>query len=1014
LAGHDGTVKLYTSLDKTGAVQGLKSLDKDVEKLTSQFERQTASIKKQGIALEDMRRKLKAITGGDKQVASLTAMEAQLKRINKDVEKQQVAYDAIITKIKEVTLNLEFAKGLGNTEDIYTFKRALETLDEDSYIAATSLENTRDKATELGQKINEIKLAPENSAEAQVLSEKIALAENNLESARSKAEQLGQSLQNALEESPNTDNNAINTVRNLGISSNIAAKRVKKLGKETRKSGKLAKKASSGFAALLKRIKALVVAAFIFNVLRRALAEMVKYFGNLLMANEKFAKSWNNIRVNMLTAFAPIWETVQPRIISFMHTVEKASQAIAKFVAMAFGKTYGQAKDAAESLNEQATAIKNVGNESKESSKQLAKFDNINQMTANDLNEDEEKLDFGSEQDLSWLDKYNELFEKILAVIQAILDVFRKAWAVEGPATIEAFKRILNSLWELIKEIAKTWFEVWTGGHGQAAVEAILKGFQMLFHTIADIADAFLIAWRNGDLGKKLIESQFEAFTETLNLLYSIGAAWREVWNDGTGVKIATNILEIMTNINLIQKEFVMRIREGWESNENGIRIWRVLLGLLNDILSGINFITGETVKWLQALNLSPALSAIATLGESFRTLAGVIGDALGWAYTNILQPLLKWLLEIGVPKTLENLAATFDVLTATIEALKPLALWIWEKWLKPLAKWAGDAFVKNMDNANKQLTNVSDWIKKNEQFVQGMTVTIGAFFAAWKVKQMLEFIATSAKVILSLADQALKWVLTTGLKVKDTAALVAHKVATVAATAATWLFNAAMAVLTSPITLVVLAIAAVIAIIVLLVKNWDTVKAVAIKTWDSIKTVWGKVSDWFNRTVVQPLKNAMKSLGNFFIDIWNGIVNGFENMINTLISGINTFLNAIQKMLNAAKDLLSKAGINVNFNVPNVNPVKFARIPRLATGTVVPPGRPFLAELGDNNREHEIVSPLSTMKQAVREVLAEMQGMGSNTQEVVLELDGIRFARATVPYMRDEEQRIGVKMSKN
>lgn len=45
-----------------------------------------------------------------------------------------------------------------------------------------------------------------------------------------------------------------------------------------------------------------------------------------------------------------------------------------------------------------------------------------------------------------------------------------------------------------------------------------------------------------------------------------------------------------------------------------------------------------------------------------------------------------------------------------------------------------------------------------------------------------------------------------------------------------------------------------------------------------------------------------------------------------------------------------------------------------LANGTVVPPNNgEFLAMLGDNHKETEIVSPLSTMKQAVREVMAEM-----------------------------------------
>lgn len=50
------------------------------------------------------------------------------------------------------------------------------------------------------------------------------------------------------------------------------------------------------------------------------------------------------------------------------------------------------------------------------------------------------------------------------------------------------------------------------------------------------------------------------------------------------------------------------------------------------------------------------------------------------------------------------------------------------------------------------------------------------------------------------------------------------------------------------------------------------------------------------------------------------------------------------------------------------------------ANGTVVPPNRPHLAWFGDNTREPEIVSPISTMKQAYMEAAAEM---GLNGQAV-------------------------------
>lgn len=51
--------------------------------------------------------------------------------------------------------------------------------------------------------------------------------------------------------------------------------------------------------------------------------------------------------------------------------------------------------------------------------------------------------------------------------------------------------------------------------------------------------------------------------------------------------------------------------------------------------------------------------------------------------------------------------------------------------------------------------------------------------------------------------------------------------------------------------------------------------------------------------------------------------------------------------------------------------------IPALAQGAVIPPNRQFLAMLGDNKTENEIVSPVSTMKQAFKEAVQEMGGFG-------------------------------------
>lgn len=117
-------------------------------------------------------------------------------------------------------------------------------------------------------------------------------------------------------------------------------------------------------------------------------------------------------------------------------------------------------------------------------------------------------------------------------------------------------------------------------------------------------------------------------------------------------------------------------------------------------------------------------------------------------------------------------------------------------------------------------------------------------------------------------------------------------------------------------------------------------------------------------------------------------------------------------RAINNAINLFNGIGFgDFKINIPNIPqipkiPVNFG-IPGLATGTVVSPGREFLARLGDNTREQEIVSPISTMKQAFSEALREYGGGGG----AVLQLDGETFARLINPYSKAENNRLGISM---
>ena len=84
--------------------------------------------------------------------------------------------------------------------------------------------------------------------------------------------------------------------------------------------------------------------------------------------------------------------------------------------------------------------------------------------------------------------------------------------------------------------------------------------------------------------------------------------------------------------------------------------------------------------------------------------------------------------------------------------------------------------------------------------------------------------------------------------------------------------------------------------------------------------------------------------------------------------------------------------------------------IPAFASGGVIPPNNPFLAVLGDNRQEPEVVAPYSTIKQAARDAMAERGGTGQITI-VLRAADG--FTRNLSYSLDQESARQGVRLVK-
>ena len=167
-----------------------------------------------------------------------------------------------------------------------------------------------------------------------------------------------------------------------------------------------------------------------------------------------------------------------------------------------------------------------------------------------------------------------------------------------------------------------------------------------------------------------------------------------------------------------------------------------------------------------------------------------------------------------------------------------------------------------------------------------GETIYLNALYAKDFVVNSGKLIVELGKTALELGKSALAWGVHAAQMGLAAAAEIAQSVAAGVAAAATWALNGAIAVLTSPITLVIAAIAALIAIGVLLYQNWDTVVEFAKTAWqglcDFINGICQAIGEFFSGLWAK-LQEIFEPIGQWFGEKfqegWDGIVNIFSNL---------------------------------------------------------------------------------------------------------------------------------------
>lgn len=299
-----------------------------------------------------------------------------------------------------------------------------------------------------------------------------------------------------------------------------------------------------------------------------------------------------------------------------------------------------------------------------------------------------------------------------------------------------------------------------------------------------------------------------------------------------------------------------------------------------------------------------------------------------------------------------ERIQGLLDELQPIFDKLKELVDKIWDGLntaYDTVAKPVFDAFTE-------AISSVVDWITETQTRFDGAIGIVAAFFGAWEIVKLGEFIINAGGVVsmlsgmvagfvanaaaiathtaaliadkietaaivamyakdfvvnlaqgtAALIQQAAQFVINTAAKIADTAAQIAMTAATVAwnavcviATTVTTALGAAIAFLTSPIGLVIIAITALIAAGVLLYQHWDEVSAFAVE-------IWGKIKETINNAIDAVkvfIANTLQVIKVSWENKWNAIKAFVSNLWNMIKLLATTVFEAIRDKLSEIWD---------------------------------------------------------------------------------------------------------------
>ncbi len=651
-----------------------------------------------------------------------------------------------------------------------------------------------------------------------------------------------------------------------------------------------------------------------------------------------------------------------------------------------------------------------------------------------------------------------------------VLALARKKYAsycLAGEKNTEQAKKLAREIGELSGDLKNNKIRL---DAAEKAADKLAGGLDDAGDEARDAGDGFTVMkGAVANLVSGGIQKLIDKAGEAMSTIYGLSASTREYREDISKLKTSFETAEYTAEAGTkVYKELFSVFGEEDRAVEAAQQI-AALAQNENEMTRMTRIATGAWAKWGDSLateSLMEAMNSTAKIG----VVQGTLADALEWcgvnldAYNEKLAGLdtesersaviLNTLddLYAGAAKnyrknnagimdarlaqsdyndTLAAMGAKIEPATAAVQRglnrVLTKALEIMDKTdFSAFAAQIEDLTDKAFDLAEKGVARVKDGLavlRKNADWLIPVISGLAAGFVTYKAAMLASSAASKAVAVAE------------GIK---TAVLASGATTVSAATVATWALNAAMAFLTSPITIVVAGITALVAAGVLLYRNWDTVKAKALDFGAKVEETWSGIASWVENAIdrisekfpqfggalagwwtsvcdhVENMKNIFSGVIDFFSNVfagnwsgaWENIVNIFKNKFSMLGNIAKAPVNGVIGILNSMINRINEIGFTIPDWVPVIGDKDFSinipEIPMFAAGGITN-GVSIAGE--DPRYPHEyIITPnpayrsenLSLWAEAGRMLGADYSDFvlsGDSTSETYYDMGGITFA---------------------